>query len=347
MSVDNNKSGFLKPFSTDLLIKGISLFLALLLWYFVVGEDQVDMNIKVPIEIINLPSNLVISNQFKKDIEVTLRGPRSLISDLKKRNINIPVNLSNKKAGTIVVKNDPKYIPLPSGITILRLQPTNITLTLDERIQKLMVIEPVTHGEAAVGFSLKGIKIDPDHLVITGPKSVLDLDETLKTYIIDLDGISKSTTLQVHLDLHPVLTELIGETVVTAKIEVEENFVERIITDIPVNVRDSEKHIVVQPSKITVKARIAENLLRDTPEPAMLFRAFVTVDKLQGESEVLVSVNGVNVPGHSPIQILSIQPEKVRVTPGLEKGEKKSNEAEAIKLLTPRLLPREKDITTF
>ena len=95
------------------ILKLVSLALATMLWYFVVGEDQVDINILVPIEILNLPSNLTISNQYKKDIEVTLRGARSMIQELRSRNITRPVDLASAKPGTIVIKNDENSIPLP------------------------------------------------------------------------------------------------------------------------------------------------------------------------------------------------------------------------------------------
>ena len=94
------------------LLKLISLTLATMLWYFVVGEDQVDMNIQVPIEILNLPRNLTISNQqYKKEIEVAVRGPRSMIQELRNRNITRPVDLSSAQPGTIVIKNDENSIP--------------------------------------------------------------------------------------------------------------------------------------------------------------------------------------------------------------------------------------------
>ncbi|MCK5324253.1 MAG: YbbR-like domain-containing protein, partial [Desulfobulbaceae bacterium] len=35
--------------------KLLSLFFALFLWYFVVGEDKVDMTVRIPVEIVNLP----------------------------------------------------------------------------------------------------------------------------------------------------------------------------------------------------------------------------------------------------------------------------------------------------
>ena len=52
----------------------ISLFLAVALWYNVGGEQTVDTSVMIPVEVLNLPRELVISNQFKKEIEVTVRG---------------------------------------------------------------------------------------------------------------------------------------------------------------------------------------------------------------------------------------------------------------------------------
>lgn len=105
--------------SKDLLLKVLSLCLGTLLWYLVVGEDQVDMNIQVPIEVLNLPESLVIANQYKKELDVTIRGPRSLIQELRNRNISRPVDLSKAVPGTIIIKNTKESIPLPRGISIL------------------------------------------------------------------------------------------------------------------------------------------------------------------------------------------------------------------------------------
>ena len=41
--------------SKEWVLKGISLVLAIVLWYFVGGEDRVNKNVMIPIEIINLP----------------------------------------------------------------------------------------------------------------------------------------------------------------------------------------------------------------------------------------------------------------------------------------------------
>lgn len=297
------------------MLKLISLTLAIMLWYFVVGEDQLDITIRVPIEILNLPANLTISNQYKKDIEVAVRGPRSMIQELRNRIITRPVDLASAQPGTIVIKNDENSIPLPKGITVQRLQPTNITLLLDELLQKRFSISPTTEGELAPGYVLQQIYLDPDYLEISGPRSILEKATGLKTYVINLDNLDHSTSLQVHLNLDLDFFDLIGETVVTAKIEVREKMIKRTIENIPVNVRDSNGPVTVEPNTVSVTVSIPENLIKDTPEPAMLFRASVSSIDVTIPKKMPVSVNGVNVPGHEPISILSVTPGEVIVSP--------------------------------
>lgn len=310
-----NKLHLLKKKPDNWILKVVSLCLAIMLWYFVVGEDQVDITMQVPIEIINLPQNLIIANQYKSDIEVSVRGPRSMILDLRNRNITRPVDLSSAQPGTIVIKNDEGSIPFPRGVTVQRLQPTNITLQLDQLVHKKFVIQPITEGKPAKGYELHQILLDPDHLLISGPKAVLDKDHDITTHVIDLEGLNHTTTIQVHLNLEPELYELLGETVVSARLEVREVVEERTVKNILVNAREANVPVTVKPTSVTVKAAIPVNLIRETPELAMLFRASVSIKDISEPQKMKVVVNGVQVPGHDPVRIMEVVPGEVLVTP--------------------------------
>lgn len=299
----------------ELLLRLVSLCLGAILWYLVVGEDQVDMNVVVPIEILNLPSDLVISNPFKKDIEVSVHGPRSMIQDLRNRNITRPVNLSDAKPGSVVIRNDGNSIPFPKGITVMRLQPTNTTIVLDRLAKKDFPINPVTEGKVSAGYWLKKITLEPNHLTISGPKTVLNSVLVLKTYAINLDGLDQPTTLQLPLNLNPDFLNLIGETVVSANIEVEEAVQTKTVHGIPVNIREAGISVRSAPNAVSVEASIPENLIRDTPELAMLFRASASARDVDLPKKIPVNVTGINVPGHTPIKILVIRPTHVRITP--------------------------------
>jgi len=297
------------------ILKAVSLCLAIMLWYFVVGEDQVDMNIQVPIEIINLPANLTIANEYKKNIDVAVRGPRSVILDLRNRNITRPVDLSSAQPGTIVIKNDERSIPLPKGILVQRLQPTNITLLLDQLTQKNFPIKTVTEGKPAPGYELGKISIDPDHLIISGPRAILENEQSLKTYAINLNGLDHPTTIQVHLNLKPEFFDLIGETVVTAQVEVKEKLEERTVEVAPVATGEPHAPVKIKPQTVNVLALFPQNLLKKTTNLSTLLEATVATEAVTSESTVPVVVTGRNVQGHAPIKIISVTPAEVLLTP--------------------------------
>lgn len=297
------------------ILKAVSLCLAVMLWYFVVGEDQVDMNIQVPIEIINLPANLTIANEYKKNIDVAVRGPRSVILDLRNRNITRPVDLSSAQPGTIVIKNDERSIPLPKGILVQRLQPTNITLLLDQLTQKNFPIKTVTEGKPAPGYELGKISIDPDHLIISGPRAILENEQSLKTYAINLNGLDHTTTIQVHLNLKPEFFDLIGETVVTAQVEIKEKLEERTVEVAPVAAGEPHAPVTIKPQTVNVLALFPQNLLKKTTNLSTLLEATVATEAVTSESTVPVVVTGRNVQGHAPIKVLSVTPAEVLLTP--------------------------------
>ncbi|XOF33128.1 MAG: YbbR-like domain-containing protein [Candidatus Electrothrix sp. YB6] len=299
----------------DWMLKLFSLCLGVLVWFLVVGTDQMDMSITVPLEVLNLPKDLVIYNQYQKEVLVTLRGPRTIMQELRNRNTSVPVDLSKAKPDTIVLNTDRLAVPLPSGISILRIQPASITLSIDQLVEKQIPISAVTDGEVSDGYMLKNLTLAPDKILVSGPQKIVSREEELKTYLINLNGLSHSATFPVHLDLTPDFMELIGETTVVVKLTVAEKFVEKKIRKIPINIRDTKEEIRVKPDSVSVVASIPKPLIEETPELAMLFRASVSAE----EEDTLpclvpVTVNSVSVPNHEPIRIISQYPLEVEIS---------------------------------
>lgn len=313
----------------DLLLKLISLALGILVWFLAVGTDQMDVSMSIPIEILNLPKNLVIYNQYQKEVSVTLRGPRGIVQELRNRPPSLSLDLSKAKPDTIVLNTETLSFPLPSGVSVLRMQPASITLSIDKLLERQMPVTAITEGDVARGYLLKEVLLNPDKILVSGPASLVAQEETLKTYVINLSGLDHSITLPVHLDLSPAFMELIGETTVVAKLAVADKFVEKKVRKIPINIRDAELEMRVKPDVITVVAGIPEKLIGDTPELSMLFRASVSAGGAAEPGEfprkVPLTVNGISVPGHEPIQIISYSPAEVEISPAgkTPAGEKK------------------------
>ncbi|MCI5211845.1 MAG: YbbR-like domain-containing protein, partial [Candidatus Electrothrix sp. ATG2] len=187
----------------DLLLRLISLVLGALVWFLAVGTDQMDVSMSVPIEMLNLPKNLVIYNQYRKEVSVTLRGPRGIIQEVRNRPPSLQLDLSGAEPETIVLNTESLSLPLPSSISILRMQPANITLSIDKLVERQLPITAVTEGNVAKGYVLKEVALHPDTIFVAGPESLISQKQTLKTYVINLSGLNHSTTLPVHLDLSP------------------------------------------------------------------------------------------------------------------------------------------------
>jgi hypothetical protein len=294
------------------LLKVISLFLAVTLWLFVGGEDRIDKNVMVPIEIINLPRNLVISNQFKKEIEVSVSGPRSLILEMGNRSVTRQIDLSTATPGTMVIENSNQHIPVPRGVTVQRVQPSSIILSLDKLVQKQLAITPRTTGRLAAGYYLKALNTDPDLITITGPETVLAQVEELFTRAISLEGLQHSTQLQVPLQLDANIIELIGEPSVTADLQIALETTTRSLEKVPVVLLEGGDSWTIEPPTVKIIANIPELLLLDETDPQSLF--FVTAIAEEGESQLRVRV----IPRPEvelPIEILLITPPIVELVP--------------------------------
>ncbi|MCP3889658.1 MAG: hypothetical protein GY702_12405 [Desulfobulbaceae bacterium] len=303
--------------SKDWMLKFISLLLAVVLWYFVGGEDRVDKNVMVPIEIINLPRDLVISNQFKKEIEVTVSGPRSLILEMTSKAVTRQVDLSSATPGTMVIENDNDHIPVPRGVTVQRVQPSSIILSLDKLIQKQFPVSARTVGRVAAGYFVKSLKAEPDVITITGPQTTLSQFDELFTKAINLTGVKQSAQIQVPLELESAIVELIGETSVTADLVVGLETETKSLEAMRVHVIVEGVVRQVYPETVKVTANIPKMLLKKGSDPALLFS--VTALEQAGEDRMKVTV----IPKADvelPIEILSIIPQTVMLVdqnPGL------------------------------
>lgn len=323
--------------SKDWLLKFVSLVLAIILWYFVGGEDKINKNVMIPIEIINLPRDLTISNQFKKEIDVTVSGPRSLILEMANRAVTRQVDLSMATPGTMVIENDHKHIPVPRGITVQRVQPSSIILSLDKLIQKRFPVEARTSGEVAHGYHIKSLVTDPKIITITGPLTTLSQVDHFVTKVINLDGVKQSLQLQVPLQLEPAIVELIGETSVTADLTIGIETVVMNFDALKVTAAVDEQIREVRPDHVKVVANVPKLLLEKKVDLKNLITA-VAVKNGGGANLKIKIIPRADL--DMPIEIVSLVPDTVQIVETAmgsttQKSVEPAKNAESIKNVEP------------
>ncbi|MDF1577658.1 MAG: CdaR family protein [Desulfobulbales bacterium] len=272
----------------NLLIKLVSFFFAVFLWYFVVGEDKVDITLYVPLEITNLPQNLVISNEFRKQLEVTVNGPRGLVRTISGQQITRPVDLSDVRPGNHVIKNTPESIKLPNGIQIQNIRPANITLTIDRLITKELPVKPVVEGEPATGYEVSALIPDPPILDLTAPAGILGKEMFLPTQPIDISGRKDNFTTEVSLDVRDQITELIGEPAISVNVLLKEKQVPREFHDIPVEFSHAAQRTTywLDHHYVDIKATMPYHLAEQAAEEFQ-FQAVLEADRLPAGNHTL------------------------------------------------------------
>ncbi len=323
--------------SKEWILKFISICLAVLLWYFVGGEDLVEKNVMVPVELINMPKDLIISNKFKKEIAVTVKGPRSLIVEMGKREIARQVNLLDATPGTKVVAIENDSIPVSRGIEVLRVQPSSIILSLDKLIQKEFAINPVTTGAVSHGFVLKNLRLDPKVITITGPQTVLSQVDVLKTTSININGLFESVQQQIPLDLDPAIVDLIGETSVTANITINYETVEKTLSKLPVKVMSEGFLQEVTPAKVTVTMKIPKVIIKKKMDFGSLFTVTGVEEGDDGKLKVQI------IPGSDvtvPLEVVTIEPQYVQLVKQPEEEEPQAVDKEEEEIETEKPQPK-------
>ena len=247
--------------------------LALLLWIFVVSENEYTMVIDLPIE----ARNLNVQKAHKKEVppfaSVRLRGTgRDLFKSLILKNFagfKLVLDLEgiSKEYEFILNEYFEKYpqkvvLPLNYNVSFVEvIYPNKINISLDEYLVKKVPIISNISIKPAPGYILVGQPtILPGSLEIAGPKRELALINHVETLVDTISGII--STFQGNMPLKS-LGRLIeySQDDIEITLDVQE-ISERIIADIPVKITNIPSRIRVFPSPQTVSLTVVGGINR-------------------------------------------------------------------------------------
>jgi len=180
-------------------LKLMSLVFALMLWFFIMGERRLEVNYRVPLELQNLPRELMVANEIPSMVDVRISGPRTLLMKVSPNDISITVDLTGLSPGLTSFRRLEERLNLPSGLRVTRLSPSFIDLRLERVQQKTVPIIIALSGEPMSGFVVANVRANPDHVAIEGAEGELKNVTEVSTDDVDLTGVNSSFSLIVPL----------------------------------------------------------------------------------------------------------------------------------------------------
>lgn len=181
-------------------IKVIALVCALILWFFVMGERQLEVGYSIPIELKNVPQGMVVTNDLPRSVDIRLSGPRALLSAVSQKDVRLSVDLDGLQPGLTTFSRLDDHLRLPGGIRATRISPSFVDVKLERITDKSVPLRARFSGKLPAGSQLVAVTISPEHVVVEGAEGEVSALVEVLTDRIDLAAVKGSTELSVPLD---------------------------------------------------------------------------------------------------------------------------------------------------
>lgn len=128
--------------SRNLSLRILSLGVALCIWSFTAISRETRQDLILPVELRNIPSGYLLASQPPREIRFTLSGPSILLEGARRSNAVLILNLRGCSSGNTIFSHLEKNLKLPEGISVTRISPAAIEISLIKGMNQLSEGEP-------------------------------------------------------------------------------------------------------------------------------------------------------------------------------------------------------------
>ncbi len=274
------KSLLRRLFVDNIGLKLFSFLIALLLWLFVLGAEDVTTTVDVPL-FFRLSADRVLVSDVPHHIKINVSGPWATLKSWNTENIEVSMDLSKTDLGPSVVYFEESLFRLPPGLKLVRVNPSQLTISLAKKASKIVRLLPMHSGKPAAGYVVKAIEPIPEVLTIEGAESDLLIIDEVLTEEINVTGKRETfttTTTPVRLSKN---IQFPSKDPILVTVTIKKDLIERTLLDIPISVKNTNFQTSLKPptTSITVSGprEAVEKLTRKE------ITAFIDVGKEEGD----------------------------------------------------------------
>lgn len=247
------KVGFRHLLFDNLPYKITAIALSCLLWYVVQGEEILEINKRIAVNLV-VPEGYTVKGPLLRYKDATLRGSRLLVGRYKesKKPIDATIKIATGKSGQLRYRVDrDNLINFDPRIT-LSIHDPYMVVTVDEIATKKIPVREVVQGAPAPGYMLEQVVLEPETVSIKGLKADLAKITQVVTAQIDITGLKQPKVFEVDLVKTGLGDIEFSTSRVTAKVAIGEQKINKRFTSIPVEVVGGEYIANVRPQFATI-----------------------------------------------------------------------------------------------
>lgn len=206
-------------FRRNLVLKGLALAIAVVLWWFVAGESNVQFGFSVPIELRNVPAGMAVTNKVERLVEVRLTGPSTLIGALPQGELTAVVDLSGARPGRTVYPLTEQSIKVPSGFRVLRIYPGSVEVALEKLARRRLPVSARIGGSPQLKSRIAKITVDPPELEVEALPDDFSRLKSLSTEELTPETPEGVFSSRVRVDLSEGHAKIVGNSTVRVTVQ--------------------------------------------------------------------------------------------------------------------------------
>ena len=231
----------LRRLLSDLPVKVICLSAAVILFLFNRINSLSDRFVSVPLTV-DVPAGFAIASAYPRTVRITLRGEEAAINAILEEDLEASASLEDR-TDPGVYRTAVKVVRRGTALDVepleVRVDPQQISFTLEPLLERRVTVAPDIKGVPAFGYELTGYELSPRTAVLRGPRSRVQAVGTLLTEEVDLTDRSGPFILRVRIVVPDVLLGLAGDPFVEFRASIQEAVVSRRFEDVAVVVLDA------------------------------------------------------------------------------------------------------------
>ena len=257
----------------------------------------------------HLAEDLLVLDADGQSVQLRVVATPSTFKNVKHNKSFCRFDLSGLDQGTHSIRVQAADIILPAGVSLLEPITTILTIQIDEKRTKTVDVLAELAGKPAPGVAVVAVRLQPDHIQLTGTAAMLKDFDTVRTPPINLKNASESFKKEVPLDLPAALIVQPSSRIVVAEIEIRQRLIIRLLENTSITAKGKTTGYRIDPEGITLAISGPEAIVgKIESNPAFS----VTID-LEGLTQGSHSLKAaIKLPLHTTL--VQVNPELFSVT---------------------------------
>jgi len=301
--------------------KVLSVALALILFVFHEMSTLTTRTMILPLAI-ETNSALAPGSAYPRNVRVRLRGESDGVKSILENDIEAYLDFSRHesegqyRAPVQIRRKGSALVPEPLEITV---NPLEVSVNLDKRINKAFPLAASIQGNTAAGFELIAYSVLPAEIAVSGPLRIMESINDIKTDPIDIEGRKSDFNVMVNIaNPNPLLLSIRGDAYAEFRCVIRPSVPVRNIDGIAIDITGLDLNFECDLGGRTGSVRLeaAQSLLDNfTVQPGFLS---VDCSGITGPGTHTLPVN-VDLP--EGFILIRQEPEEVSVTIRIGSGE--------------------------